>query len=152
MRESGYQSFFVILLSLWKSTQSRRDLSFFFMNRTGAPWGEDIEQSMTLLNDLGFNLCVIPWSLVMRQSCILEQREVIKGEVLREVNQEFGVDKEVLGPDDVNLQTEELHYNYTVLIESPEQEKSSLLHYPTIINFRRIIRKNKLHNYHISRI
>jgi len=25
-----------------------------------------------------------------------------------------------LGPDDVNLQTKELHCNYTVLIESPE--------------------------------
>jgi len=24
------------------------------------------EQSMTLMNDLGFNLCVAPWSLVMR--------------------------------------------------------------------------------------
>jgi len=30
------------------------------------------------------------------------------------------VDKEVLGPDDVNLQTKELHCNYTVLIGSPE--------------------------------
>jgi len=27
-----------------------------------------------------------------------------------------GVDKEILGPDDVNLQTEELHCNYSVLI------------------------------------
>ena len=26
----------------------------------------------------------------------------------------FGVDKEALGPDDVNLQTEKLHCNYTV--------------------------------------
>ena len=46
-----------------------------------------------------------------------------------------------LGPDDVNLQTKELHYNYSVLIVSLEQEESSLLHYPTIINFRRIIRR-----------
>jgi len=35
MRESGYQSFFMILLSPQKSTQSRRDLFFFFINRTG---------------------------------------------------------------------------------------------------------------------
>jgi len=62
------------------------------------------------------------------------------------------VDKEALGPDNVNLQTKELHCNYTVLIESPEQKKSSLLCYPTIINLRRIIRRNKLHNYHISGI
>jgi len=30
------------------------------------------------------------------------------------------VDKEILGPDDVNLQTEELHGNYSVLIVSVE--------------------------------
>jgi len=31
-----------------------------------------------------------------------------------------GVDKMRLGPDDVNLQTEELHCNYSVLIVSAE--------------------------------
>jgi len=31
-----------------------------------------------------------------------------------------GVDKMRLGPDDVNLQTEELYCNYSVLIESLE--------------------------------
>ena len=41
-----------------------------------------------------------------------------------------------LGPDDVNLQTEEIHYNYSVFIESAEQEKNSLLYYPTIIIFQ----------------
>ena len=40
-----------------------------------------------------------------------------------------------LRPNDVNLQTEELHCNYTVLIGSLEQMESSLLCYPTIINF-----------------
>ena len=30
------------------------------------------------------------------------------------------VDKVRLGRDDINLQTEELHYNYSVLIGSPE--------------------------------
>ena len=48
-----------------------------------------------------------------------------------------------LGLIDVNLQTEELHCNYSVLIVSLEQEEGSLPHYTTIINFRRIIwRKN----------
>jgi len=70
----------------------------------------------------------------------------------KESSEGVGVDKRRLGPDDVNLQTEELHGNYSVLIRSPEQEESSLLCYPTIINFRRIIRRNKLHNYHISGI
>jgi len=32
----------------------------------------------------------------------------------------IGVDKMRLGPNDVNLQTEELHCNYLVLIVSPE--------------------------------
>ena len=41
-----------------------------------------------------------------------------------------------LGLDDVNLQTKELHCNYSVLIVSAEQEESSLLCYPTIINFQ----------------
>ena len=46
-----------------------------------------------------------------------------------------------LGLIDINLQTEKLHCNYSVLIVSPEQEEGSLPHYPTIINFRRIIRR-----------
>jgi len=36
------------------------------------------------------------------------------------MSEEVGVDKERLGPDDVNLQTEKLHYNYSVLIVSVE--------------------------------
>ena len=63
-----------------------------------------------------------------------------------------GGDKIILGLVDVNLQTKELHCNYSVLIGSLEQEESSLLCYPTIITFRRIIRRIKLHNYHISGI
>jgi len=38
----------------------------------------------------------------------------------RKANEGVRVDKMRLGPDDVNLQTEELHYNYSVLIASPE--------------------------------
>jgi len=34
----------------------------------------------------------------------------------RESSEGVRVDKEILGPDDVNLQTEELHCNYSVLI------------------------------------
>jgi len=46
--------------------------------------------------------------------------EVIKTKVLRRKVKGVGVDKERLGLDDVNLQTEELHCNYLVLIVSPE--------------------------------
>jgi len=38
----------------------------------------------------------------------------------RESSEGVGMDKEELGPDDVNLQTEELHCNYSVLIVSAE--------------------------------
>jgi len=38
----------------------------------------------------------------------------------KELSEGVGVDKMRLGPDDVNLQTEELHCNYSVLIVSVE--------------------------------
>jgi len=38
----------------------------------------------------------------------------------KELSEGAGVDKMRLGPDDVNLQTEELHGNYSVLIVSAE--------------------------------
>jgi len=38
----------------------------------------------------------------------------------KESDKGVGVDKEKLGPDDVNLQTEELHCNYSVLIVRAE--------------------------------
>jgi len=38
---------------------------------------------MTLMNDLGFNLYVAPWSPVIRWLYISEWREVIREEVLR---------------------------------------------------------------------
>jgi len=38
----------------------------------------------------------------------------------KELSEGARVDKVRLGPDDVNLQTEELHCNYSVLIGSPE--------------------------------
>jgi len=39
---------------------------------------------------------------------------------LKEASEEVGVDKMRLGPDDVNLQTGEIHCNYLVLIGSLE--------------------------------
>jgi len=38
----------------------------------------------------------------------------------KESSEGVGVDKMRLGPDNVNLQTKELHCNYSVLIGSPE--------------------------------
>jgi len=78
-----------------------------------------LEWSTTLLNDLGFNLCVAPKSLVVKWSHISELREVIRK---RSLGGKIGIEwiGIGLGPVDVNLQTEELHYNYSVLIGSPE--------------------------------
>jgi len=38
----------------------------------------------------------------------------------KELSEGVRVDKRRLGPDDVNLQTEELHFNYSVLIVCAE--------------------------------
>jgi len=38
----------------------------------------------------------------------------------KESDEGVGVDKEILGPDNINFQTEELHGNYSVLIVSAE--------------------------------
>ena len=66
-----------------------------------------------LINDLGFNLCVAPWSLVVKWSHISELREVVRKRSLEsKIGMEWtGIG---LGPVDVNLQTEELYCNYTV--------------------------------------
>ena len=72
-----------------------------------------------LMNNLGFNLCVAPQSLVIKWSCILELREVIRK---RSLGSKIGMEWTGigLGPVDVNLKTKELHCNYTVLIGSLE--------------------------------
>jgi len=46
--------------------------------------------------------------------------EVVKMRVLERKMKGVEVYKERLGPDNVNLQTEEIHCNYSVLIGSPE--------------------------------
>ena len=43
---------------------------------------KDIGAENNLLNDLGFNLCVVPQSLVVRLVTYFRVREVIKTEVL----------------------------------------------------------------------
>ena len=44
--------------------------------------GKDIGAKNNLLDDLGFNLCVVPWSLVVRLVTYFGVVEVIKTEVL----------------------------------------------------------------------
>jgi len=44
---------------------------------------KDVRVENDLLNDLGFNLCVVPWSPVMRLVAYFGVMEVVKTEVLR---------------------------------------------------------------------
>ena len=113
---------------------------------------KNIGAEYNLINDLGFNLCIASQSLVMRLVTYFEVKGSHQNKGPKEVKQELEWTRIGLGPVDVNLQTKELYCNYSVLIDSPEQKKSSLLCYPTIVNFRRIIRRNKLHNCQIFRI
>ena len=64
-----------------------------------------------MINDLSFNLCIVLWSPVMRSVTYFRMRISRQSRGPRDIE---------LGPNDVNLQTEELHYNYLVLIGSPE--------------------------------
>jgi len=52
--------------------------------------------------------------------CVFQSEESRQDKGPKESGEGVGVDKEILGPDDVNLQTEELHGNYSVLIVSVE--------------------------------
>ena len=62
----------------------------------------DVRMEYDLINDLSFNLCVVPWSLVVKWSCILELREVVRKRSLgNKIGTEWiGIG---LGPVDVNL-------------------------------------------------
>jgi len=44
---------------------------------------KDVRAENNLLNDLGFNLCVVPQSLVVRLVAYFRVMEVVKTEVLR---------------------------------------------------------------------
>jgi len=45
--------------------------------------GKDVRVENNLLNNLGFNLCVAPWSLVVRLVAYFGVVEVVKTKVLR---------------------------------------------------------------------
>jgi len=82
--------------------------------------GKDVGAENDLLNDLGFNLCVALRSPVMRLVAYFGVIESHQDRGPKESSEGVGVDKRRLGPDNVNLQTEELHCNYSVLIVSAE--------------------------------
>ena len=43
---------------------------------------KDVRAENDLLNDLGFNLCVVPWSLIVRLVTYFRVVEVVKTEIL----------------------------------------------------------------------
>jgi len=69
-------------------------------------WDKDIGVESNLLNDLGFNLCVAPWSPVVRLVAYFGVVESRQDRGPKESSEGVRVDKRRLGPDDVNLQTE----------------------------------------------
>jgi len=81
---------------------------------------KDVRAENDLLNDLGFNLCVTLQSLVMRLVAYFRVMGSRQDRGPKRSSEGVRVDKTRLGPDNVNLQTEELHCNYSVLIGSPE--------------------------------
>ena len=52
--------------------------------------------------------------------CVFQSEGSCRDRGPKESSEGVGVDKMRLGPDDVNLQTEQLHCNYSVLIGSLE--------------------------------
>jgi len=82
--------------------------------------GKDVGVENDLLNDLGFNSCVAPRSLVVRLVAYFGVVESRQDRGPKESNGGAGVNRLRLGPDDVNLQTEELHCNYSVLVVCAE--------------------------------
>jgi len=81
---------------------------------------KDVGAENDLLNDLGFNLCVMLQSPVMRLVAYFRVMGSRQDRGPKRSSEGVRVDKMRLGPDDVNLQTKELHCNYSVLGVSAE--------------------------------
>jgi len=61
----------------------RREIYLAMVERRLWWRSKDIGAENNLLNDLGFNLCVAPWSPVVRLVAYFGVKEVVKTEVLR---------------------------------------------------------------------
>jgi len=67
----------------WSNVLCWRGMYLAIVERRLRRRGKDVGVENDLLNDLGFNLCVVPWSLVVRLVAYFGVVEVIKTEVLR---------------------------------------------------------------------
>ena len=81
--------------------------------------GKDVGVENNLLNDLGFNLCVAPVSS-HEVGRVFQSNRSHYDKSPKWASGGVGEDKIRLELVDINLQTEELHCNYSVLIGSPE--------------------------------
>ena len=68
---------------LRSNVQRRRGMYLVMIERRLQRRDKDVGAESDLLNDLGFNLCVAPWSPVVRLVAYFGVKEVIKTEVLR---------------------------------------------------------------------
>ena len=64
------------------NVQCRRRIYLVMIKRRLQQTVKDVRAENDLLNDLGFNLCVAPWSLVVRLVAYFGIVEVVEAEVL----------------------------------------------------------------------
>jgi len=67
----------------WSNVRCRRGMYLAMIERRLRRRDKDVGAENDLLNDLGFNLYVVPQSLVVRLVAYFGVKEVIKTEVLR---------------------------------------------------------------------
>jgi len=67
----------------WSNVLCRRGMYLEIVERRLWQRGKDVGAENDLLNGLGFNLYVVPWSPVMRFVMYFGVKEIIKTEVLR---------------------------------------------------------------------
>ena len=66
----------------WGNVQCRRRMYLAMIERRLRRTVKDVGAENDLLNDLGFNLCVAPWSPVVRLVAYFRVVKVVKTEVL----------------------------------------------------------------------
>ena len=67
----------------WSNVLRRRGMYLAIVERRLRQRGKDVGVENNLLNNLGFNLYVVPWSLVMRLVVYFGVKEVVKTEILK---------------------------------------------------------------------
>jgi len=74
----------------WSNVLRQRRMYLTILERRLQQRDKDVGAENDLLNDLGFNLCVVPWSPVVRLVAYFRVVEVVQIEVLRSRVKESG--------------------------------------------------------------